>query len=110
MKAPAVPTIVRSVLIAGIGLSLPTLLCGIILSAVHPTCVQSTTSITLLWHALLALQPCGLLFAGLAILAVTPLCGVLAAIIGFLLHRDRVFAGIAIVLLLMTSAAFFLHR
>lgn len=91
---------VRVVLVTGICISMPCLLLGVLFLY-----IPGKTSIlgSVVLNSDIA---SGCLLSGLAVLALSPLVGVLAAGVGFLLRRERIFATIAAVVLLLTLATF----
>jgi len=103
-------TLARYVLRACMVISIVLLVTGIALSVASPQPVVASCTLAGCWASLLRLQSQGLLFAGLAVLALGPLVNVFAMGIGYLARRDRLFAAVSFMLLIFTLAAFFIRR
>jgi len=104
-------TIVRGVLMVGIGASVVLLLIGLGLDEVkHNPLPERVVSSGDLIHQIMALQPEGFLSLGLITLMGTPLAGVVAAIFVFLWQREWLYAGVTTFVLLVISASAFLGQ
>ncbi|HEY3417947.1 MAG TPA: DUF1634 domain-containing protein [Armatimonadota bacterium] len=99
---------VRKMLLVTMIASIVLLVLGIVRYLADPALQEPARSLADYWTSLRHFQPLGLFFAGLAMLTLGPVTGVLAATLAFFARGDRRYALVALGVLLIVLATLFL--